>query len=325
MKADSASGSSPVGSILRALFANFGIAVIKTITAVMTGSGAMLAESIHSFADCANQLLLLLGIKESKKPESETHPFGHERVKYFYSLIVGFILFLMGGVLSIYKGFEHLFNPHPLEYVGYAILVILASIALEGYALRGALDHIKKERAGMSMLKWFKDTRSSEMIIVTGEDIAAISGLIIALISLLIAYVTGNSQWDALGSILVGVLLVCVSVFIVLEIKSMIKGESAAPSKHQAMKKMVMERPEIKTLYRFNSLQWGAFIIVTIEAEMHKTGSEIGLIDATNRVETSLKEAFPDIKYIYFEPDRNKEVHEYEDEEMEDEVEQVKA
>jgi len=321
MKADSAHGSSPIASILRALGANFGIAVIKTITAVMTGSGAMLAESIHSFADCANQLLLLLGIREAKKPESEKHPFGHERVKYFYSLMVGFLLFSMGGVLSMYKGYEHFTHPEPLEYVGYAILVLLVSIALEGYALRGALEHIKKERAGMSLLQWFKETRSSEMLIVTGEDIAAITGLLLALVSLAIAYVTGDSRWDALGSMLVGAVLIGVAIFIVLEIKSLIVGESASPKKHRAMEAFIEARPEIKTLYRLVTLQWGAQVMVMIQAEMHRTGSEFGLVDATNRVEEALKESFPDIKHIYFEPDRNREVHEYEEELDEEELE----
>lgn len=325
MKADSASGSSPIGSILRALFANFSIAIIKTITAVMTGSGAMLAESIHSFADCANQILLLLGLREAKAPESEEHPLGHGRVMYFYSLLVGMMLLLVGGAFSVYKGFEHFIHPEPLEYIGYAILVLLASIALEGYALRGALKHIQKERAGKSLFKWFKETRSSEMLIVTGEDIAAITGLLLALLSLCLAYVTGDSRWDAVGSMMVGGLLIMVAIFVISEIKSLIVGESASPEKNDAMEEFVKSRPEIKTLYRLVSLQWGEKIIVLVQAEMHKTGSEIGLVDATNRVEDSLKAAFPDIKYIYFEPDRNKEVHEYEDEEVVDEVEQVKA
>lgn len=325
MKADSKSGtSSPLGSILRALGANLGIAVAKTVTAVMTGSGAMLAESIHSYADCANQLLLLLGLKEAKAPESEEHPLGHGRVMYFYSLLVGMMLLLVGGAFSIYKGFEHFMHPEHLktDEIIYAIGVLVLSICLEGYALKGALQHIKKERKGKSLFRWFRETRSSEMLIVAGEDIAAITGLLIALASLGLAWGTGDARWDAVGSMGVGILLVLVAIFVIGEIKSLIVGESASPEKVKAMKEFVESSKEIKTLYRLITLQWGSRVLVLIQAEMHKTGSEIGLVDATNRVENRLKEAFPEIKYIFFEPDRNREVHEYEDEDDEKEPEQ---
>ena len=321
MKPDSKGNtSSPLASILRALGANLGIAVAKTITAVMTGSGAMMAESIHSYADCANQILLLIGLKESKAPETEEHPLGHGRVMYFYSLLVGMMLLLVGGAFSAYKGVEHFIHPEYLNGsdIIYAIIVLIISILLEGYALRGALQHIKSERKEKSLIRWFRETRSSEMLIVAGEDVTAITGLLLAFFALILAWVTGDSRWDAVGSISVGALLMIVAVFLILEIKSLIVGESASPEKVKAMELFVESQSEIKTLYRLITLQWGAKVIVLVQAEMHKTGSELGLVDATNRVEKRMKETFPEIKYIFFEPDRGREVHEYEDEENED-------
>lgn len=286
----------------------------------MTGSGAMMAESIHSYADCANQILLLIGLKESKAPETEEHPLGHGRVMYFYSLLVGMMLLLVGGAFSAYKGVEHFIHPEHLNGsdIIYAIIVLIISILLEGYALRGALQHIKSERKEKSLIRWFRETRSSEMLIVAGEDVTAITGLLLAFFALILAWVTGDSRWDAVGSISVGALLMIVAVFLILEIKSLIVGESASPEKVKAMELFVESQPEIKTLYRLITLQWGAKVIVLVQAEMHKTGSELGLVDATNRVEKRMKETFPEIKYIFFEPDRGREVHEYEDEENED-------
>lgn len=318
---------SPLLPIIRALGANLGIAIAKTITAVMTGSGAMMAESIHSYADCANQILLLIGLKESKAPETEEHPLGHGRVMYFYSLLVGMMLLLVGGAFSIYKGGEHFINPEHLNSsdIIYAIAVLIISILLEGYALRGALQHIKTERKGKSLIRWFKETRSSEMLIVAGEDVTAITGLLFAFFALILAWVTGDARWDAVGSIGVGALLMAVAVFLILEIKSLIVGESASPEKVQAMEAFVESQPEVKTLYRLITLQWGSRVIALIQAEMNKTGSENGLIDATNMVEQKLKKAFPEIKYTFFEPDRGREIHEYEDEEDEDKEKQLQT
>lgn len=314
---EGSTSSSPLIPILRALGANLGIAIAKTIAAIFTGSGSMMAESIHSFADCANQILLLIGLKESKRPETEKHPLGHGRVMYFYSLLVGMMLLLVGGAFSVYKGVEHFLHPEALnsKEIVYALIVLVVSILLEGSALRGALSHIKSERKGKSLFRWFKETRSSEMLIVAGEDVAAITGLIIAFVSLGLAWFTGDARWDSVGSIGVGLLLVFVAVFLIREIKSLIIGESSHPDRVNEMENFIKQQPEIKTLYQLVTLQLGDKVLVLIQAEMNKTGSENGLIDATNRVEKKLKAQFPEIKSTYFEPDREREIHQYQEEE----------
>lgn len=307
-----------VKSVIRALVANFGIAVVKTVTAIKTGSGSMLAESIHSFADCANQMLLLKGMKEAKGPETKEHPLGTGRVTYFYSLIVALLLLFMGGVFSVYEGIHRFTHPEPLSHVGAAVVVIIISMLLEGYALKGALNHIKAEMNGKSFFKWFKETRSSEMLIVVGEDISALMGLSIAFVFLSLAYVTGNSLYDACGTISIGVWLIVVACFLIKEIKSLIIGESASPDVENSMHSYIANRPEVKTLYHLVTSQVGKKVVVLVQAEMHKTGSEDGLIDATNRVEQGIKKQFPEVSQVFFEADRGKQVHEYEDPEEND-------
>lgn len=307
-----------VKSVLRALTANFGIAVVKTIAAVKTGSGSMLAESIHSFADCANQLLLLKGMKEAKAPESREHPFGAGRATYFYSLIVALLLLFMGGAFSLYEGIERVLHPTSLQHTGVAVLVILFSMVLEGSALYSAVSHIKTEMGDKTFFQWFRQTRSSEMLIVVGEDVGALMGLSLALIFLTLAYFTGNAIYDACGTMAIGLLLIFIACMLLREIKSLIIGESAAPETEQAMREYIESCSEVKTLYRLITSSVGKNIIVLVQAEMNKTGSEDGLIDATNRVENGIKKRFPTVKHIFFEADRNREVHEYEDEDEEE-------
>lgn len=202
-----------VKSILFALLANFGIAVTKTFAAIITGSGAMLAESIHSFADCGNQGLLFLGLKTSKrKPDSE-HPLGYGKEIYFWSFIVALILFSMGGLFSVYEGIHKLSSHEGLRSPLIAIVVLSVSIILEAASLYGCITQINKLRKGVNLWNWVKNSRQSELVVVLGEDIAALLGLVFALIAVVFSMITGNPVYDAIGSIGIGVLLIIISFF----------------------------------------------------------------------------------------------------------------
>lgn len=291
-------------AILFALGANAGIAVTKFGAAAYTGSGAMLAEAIHSVADTANQLLLLLGLKRAQVAPSEEHPLGHHRVTYFYGMMVALLLFLVGGLFSVYEGLHRLRHPEPLNNAVVALAVLAVAILLESISLWGALREIRKVQAGRSFLRWFRETRQSELMVVAGEDIAALGGLALAFVAVLVAVWTGNPWFDALGSIAVGVLLIVVAIAIIIEVKSMIVGESAEPAVRRAIEAHVTARPEVRRVIRLITLQWGERIVIAVRAEMTPTASADQLVDAINRVEASLQEAFPQAHWVFFEPDR---------------------
>ncbi len=298
-----AESSSSLRAILFALGANGGIALTKFGAAFYTGSGAMLAEAIHSVADCANQVLLLVGMRQARAPESAEHPFGHHRAIYFWSMMVALLLFFGGGAFSVYEGVARLRQPEPLKNALVALAVLGVAIALEAASLWGALREIRKVQRGRSFWRWFRETRQSELMVVAGEDIAALAGLVIAFIAISAATATGNPALDAAGSIAVGLLLMAVAVAVLLEVKAMIVGESAEPAVRAAIRAHLAARPEVRHVISLLTLQWGEKLIIAVQAEMNDPGSAAALIAAVNEVEASLQREFPQARWVFFEPD----------------------
>ena len=290
-------------AIYFALGANAGIALTKFGAAAYTGSGAMLAEAIHSVADTANQLLLLLGLKQAQAPVTAHHPLGQSRVVYFWSMMVALLLFFVGGLFSIYEGWHRLQNPGLLSNAIIALVVLGIAIALESVSLWGAMREIRKVQGGRSFWRWFRETRQSELMVVAGEDIAALGGLVVAFLAVLLSMITRNPAYDALGSIAVGALLVIVAVAIMYEVKGMIVGESAEPTVREAIEAHIVAQPEVKKILRLITLQWGEHVVVAVQAEMAAMASADGLVAAINRVEDSIQRAFPQARWVFFEPD----------------------
>lgn len=290
-------------AILYALGANGGIALAKFAAALYTGSNAMLAESIHSLSDCTNQVFLLIGMKEAKKPANEFHPMGYGRVVYFWSMMVALLLFFLGGAFSVMEGIGHLRHPEPLSSPLIALLVLGVSVVLESLSLYGAMKEIKRIAGGKPFFQWFRETRQSELLVVAGEDIAALMGLALAFVAVVLAVLTGNPVWDALGSIAVGVLLMIVAIFITREVKAMITGESAAPEVHAAIKAHIEARPEVINVIHLITLQWGEQLMIAVQARMAPQPSDVALVDAINAVEHSLQMRWPQAKWCFFEPD----------------------
>ncbi len=295
-----------VKSILFALLANFGIAVTKTIAAVITGSGAMLAESIHSFADCGNQGLLFLGLSASKVLPDVKHPLGHGKAIYFWSFIVALMLFSMGGLFSMYEGIHKLGSHEGLKSPIIAIVVLSFSLVLEGASLFGCLTQIKKIKHGKSLWQWVKNTRNSELVVVLGEDVAALMGLSFALVAVILSMLTGNPVYDAIGSIGIGVLLIFVSFFIALKVKSLLIGQSAEAETIVAIEAFLDGRPEIERVLNLITLQMGPQILVAVKAKMVTTPSTLQLIQNINTCEAELKKLNPAIQWVFFEPDIEK-------------------
>lgn len=317
---DPHSSTGPKRAIFYALGANAGIALSKAAAALITGSGAIGAEAIHSLADCANQVLLLLGLKEAQTPESRDHPLGHHRVVYFWSMMVALLLFFGGGAFSVYQGWTRFTHPEPLKHTGIALGVVILAVLLEGWSLRGAMKASARERRGKSLWRWFRETRESELLIVTGEDLAALAGLALAGGAVILSLLTGDPRWDAGGSIGVGVLLMVTAAMVLREIKSLMVGESASPLERAKIRAFLEQRPEIKTLIRLITLQWGPKLVVAIQAEMVPYPSANALVDAINLVEDDLRRAFPSAEWVFFEPERNKDVYELPASEPEEET-----
>ena len=271
-------------SILFALFANSSIAVAKGFAAAITGSGAMLAEAIHSVADSGNQLLLILGLRQTKKEPTEDHPLGFGKSIYFWSFLVAVILFSVGGMFSMYEGVHKLLHPTPLSHPWIAVAVLSFAIVAESISLWGCLREIKKEQHGRNIVQWFRQSRSSALIVVFGEDIAALLGLVVALAAIFATFMTGNPLWDALGTISIGVLLIVIAFFIAVEVKDLLIGQSVDPTTLVQMKQFLNDRPEIDRVYNLLTMQFGPDSMIAIKARMTPTGSETEMIRVINRM-----------------------------------------
>jgi len=296
------SGESPK-AILYALAANVGIAIVKFAAAAFTGSGSLYAEAIHSTADCGNQLLLLFGLRQSREPPSPLHPMGSGRVINFYSLLVALLLFFVGGAFSVYEGIHRLISREPLQFAFVALLVLGVSVVLETLSLLGALRAIREGAPQKPLLRWFRETREPDLLVVAGEDIAALAGLAIAFAAVLLTVITRNPVWDACGSIGVGLLLMLIASFIAFEVKSMIVGESASPEMRRDIEMFLQGRPEIRSIINLITLQWGKEIVVAVQAEMIDYAESRAMVEAINEVEADLQATFPQVRWVFFEPD----------------------
>ncbi len=290
-------------AIFFALGANFAIFVAKAVAAFITGSGAMLAESIHSLADCGNQLLLLFGMRQSRRPASEEHPLGWGKALYFWSFLVAMLLFSVGGVFSLYEGLHKLGHPEALQKPWIAVAVLVFGIIVEGISFVTCVKEINKVRRGRSMWRWFRDSRSSELIVIFGEDLAALLGLTFALVAVLLSWVTGNPFYDAIGTLAIAALLMVVAVMVAWEVKELLIGQGVDPLTKQRIIDFVETREEVDKVYNIVSLQMGTDVMLATKARMARQSSDLELIHAINRVEAAMRKEFPQIRWSFFEPD----------------------
>jgi len=296
-------GADSLRSILFALGANFLIALAKTAGAVFTGSSSMLAEAIHSFADCANQALLLWGLKEGRRRPSADHPLGYGKAIYFWSFIVALMLFSMGGLFSVYEGIHKLQAPEPLSNAWVAIAILVFGIGAESVSLWGCLREVNKDRGRQSLWRWFRESRQSELLVVLAEDVAALGGLALALAFIGLALATGNPMWDAAGSIAIGVLLILVAVLVGIEVKALLIGQSVETRVLDRMRAHLAGDAEVEGVYKVLTQQLGRDVMVAVKARMRPVDSAASLVAAINRVEQRFRAAFPQVQWLFFEPD----------------------
>jgi cation diffusion facilitator family transporter len=289
--------------ILLALGANFAIFLSKLVAAVITGSGAMLAEAVHSLADCGNQGLLLLGMRQAKRPPSDEYPLGWGRALYFWSFLVALLLFSVGGMFSMYEGIHKLSHPEPLKWPWLALGVLAFGIMAESISMRGVLKEVNRVRGKQNLWQWFRETRSSELLVIFGEDLAALLGLCLAALAVGATMLTGNLLFDALGTIAIGVLLIVVAIALANEVKALLIGQGMDPQRRTELLDFLTGRPEVAEVFNLITLQMGPDVMVAVKARMEPTPDNKSLIDAINTVEKAMKAQFNDIRWSFFEPD----------------------
>lgn len=299
----SSTHESTARAILYAFVANFGIAIAKSWAAWLTGSGSMLAEAIHSYADTGNQVLLYLGLKQSQRPADDEHPLGYGKLSYFWSFVVAILLFSMGGLFSIYEGVHKLNHPEPLSQVWIAIVVLILAIGLEGGSLFGAIREIGKIRGERPFREWLKHTRSSELVVVLGEDIGAQLGLILALGFLIMAMITGNPVYDAMGSICIGVILIFISIFVATRIRSLLVGRSADPEIQDAITEIIDNQEAIEFCFKTITMQFGPDTMLAAKVKIRSDLTIDQAVEGINALERELKARIPKLKWCFIEPD----------------------
>ena len=296
MKADS------LRTILYALGANLAIAAAKTAAAIATGSSSMLAEAIHSYADSGNQGLLLWGMRQAKRPPSPDYPLGWGKAVFYWSFIVALVLFSLGGLFSLYEGWHKLTDPQPIRYPWVAVGILVFGLAAETVSLRACLHEVHTVRADRTLWRWFRDSRQSELVVILGEDLAALLGLALALIAVLLTVLTGNAAWDALGSMSIGVVLIVVAILVGIEIKALLIGQSADHETEARLREFLQRQPGVEKVFRLLTLQLGTSLMVAAKVKM-KPESAAELVAAINRAEAATRAEFPEIQWLFFEPD----------------------
>jgi cation diffusion facilitator family transporter len=290
--------------IVQSLLVNVLIAVVKTVAAVFTHSGAMLAEALHSFSDCGNQILLLIGVRQARKPPNPRHPFGYGRAVYFWSFMVALMLFLGGGVFSIYEGVHKVRHPEPVERVWLGVLILVISLVLEGGAMLSNIRELNRRRGKRPFFKYLRDTTDSDLVVVFGENSAAVLGLTLAIAALALAAVTGDGRWDGVGGIGIGLVLVGVAVFLAVEVSSLLLGEAAAPEIAEAAHATAQQLPALERVLNVVTMQQGpGEVLVHVKVAFVPTLSIEEACHQINDFEARLRQARPEIRWVFVEPD----------------------
>lgn len=298
-----ASGSTK--AILAALFANLGIAIAKFVGYAFTSSSSMLAEAIHSVADTSNQALLLLGGRRARRDATPAHPFGFGRERYFWSFIVALVLFTLGGLFAIYEGVHKLGEAsHEVSNVEWAIGILTLGIVLEGYSFRTAIKESRLLKGEASWWEFIRHSRTPELPVVLLEDLGALMGLALALLGVSTAAITGDSRWDAYGTISIGVLLVIIAAVLVFEMKSLLIGESALGGMRKTIVQAIEETPNVNRLLHMRTQHIGPDELLVAAKIQLKPGLDTTTIAAAiNQTEQRVREAVPIRCMIYLEPD----------------------
>jgi cation diffusion facilitator family transporter len=298
------SAESGTRAILAAFVANVGIAITKFVAFLVSGSSSMLAESVHSVADSGNQILLLVGGRRARRTATPEHPFGYGRERYIYAFVVSIVLFTVGGLFSLYEGWHKIQHPEGLTNIFVPIVVLVIAIGLESFSLRTAVHESNKVRGGQTWVAYVRRAKAPELPVVLLEDIAALIGLVLALLGVGLSALTGDAVWDGIGTIAIGVLLVLIAVVLAIETKSLLVGEGGAPEDVDAIRAAVLAVEGIDAVIHLKTLYLGPDqLLVAAKVAVAPTDSAAVVAEAIDRAEAGIREAVPVAQVIYLEPD----------------------
>ena len=290
--------------MLAALGANLGIAATKLVAFAITGSASMLAESVHSLADSGNQMLLLIGRSRAQREQTEEHPFGFGRERYFYAFVVAVVLFTVGAVFSVYEGIHKILNPERISSPAVAFAVLVIAMGLEGFSLRTAVHESNEVRGRNSWTAFIRRAKAPELPAILLEDLAALTGLVFAIAGVALTVITGDGVWDGAGSLAIGVLLGCVAAVLAVEMKSLLIGESASADTERAIVAALEAGPEVQCVIHLRTLHMGPESLL-VAAKIAISGADSAALVAAgiDAAERRVRQAVPIAEMIYLEPD----------------------
>jgi cation diffusion facilitator family transporter len=298
------SGGGEKRTVIAALLANLGIAIAKFVGFAITGAASLLAEAIHSVADTSNQGLLLLGDRRARRAPSETHPFGYARERYFWAFVVSVVLFTAGGLFALYEGIEKLRHPHEPEDLLIAVTILVVALVFELLSLRTAVREANRVREpGVSWARFIRHSKSAELPVVLLEDLGALVGLVIALFGVVLAKVTGEPRFDAMGSVGIGILLVVIALVLASEMRSLLIGEAATPADVASVQRVIEGDARVRRVRDVRTQQLGPQeMLVGVELELDPALSGVQLSDALDEIEQAIRTAVPGAQQVYLEP-----------------------
>ena len=291
-------------AILAALAANLGIAVAKFVGWAMTGAASMLAEAVHSLADSGNQALLLWGGASAERPATEEHPFGFARERYFWAFVVSLVIFSLGSLFAIYEGVSKLLHPHELTSPMVAVAILVAGIGMEGVSFRTAVVEATKQKKQLGWWAFIRQTKSPELPVILLEDLGALLGLVVALMGIGLASLTGDPRFDALGSITIGVLLGVIAALLATEMRSLLIGEAATIEDREAIRQSLSQTPSVERVIHMRTQHFGPDqLLVALKVQFEAGLTTEGIVDGINDAERRIRERVPAAKLVFIEPD----------------------
>ncbi len=290
------------GPIYAAIVANVAIAISKFVAASISGSSAMLSEGIHSLVDSGNGLLLLFGINRSKKGPDETHPFGHGKEIYFWSLVVAVLIFAIGGGMSFYEGIIHIQHPEPIGDPTISYIVLTLAIIFESIALILAVKSFNKTRRDNNFFRAIQKSKDPASFAVILEDTAALLGLVVAMLGVFLSHYLENPIFDGVASLVIGVLLTGIALILAYESKALLIGESAEPEIRKSIYELALKDPAIQKMYDPVTLHFGPeVVLLALDAEFDDELTADDIEAAITRIEKAIKAKHPIVMRIYIE------------------------
>ncbi len=290
-------------AIVAALGANLGIALIKFIAFAITGSSSMLAEGVHSVVDSGNQGLLMRGARSAQRKADAEHPFGYGRDRFVYAFLVGLMLFSAGGLFALYEGVAKIRHPHHLESPIVAVAVLLVAVGLEGFSLRTAVHESREHKGNDSWFGFIRHAKVPELPAVLLEDVAALTGLSLALVGVGLVELSGDPVWDGIATCAIGVLLIAVAVVLVIETKSLLLGESAVPVAVRAIESALLG-DGVERVIHLRTMHLGPEeLLVGAKVAMPAAATLTEVATAIDAAEARVRAAVPSARVIYLEPD----------------------